>query len=132
MKTWTVDKDGYHIVVSADNVEQAIQQIQIEHPKIALTNADLVPLPTHHRHVRVLKTRIDSGIKAGSFSHIFYDDICEPERIFIYFENCGIQSLGPYDRLEAIDLDECCIHLSADQFEKMKQYFIDHPTKESI
>ena len=60
----------------------------------------------------------------GKFSHTFYDDITET--LFIYFEGGTVQKLGT---VEAPDrLEEFAVWLEPDQYEKMRQYFIDHPT----
>jgi hypothetical protein len=55
MKTWTYSKDGVCAVVSADSVEMA-KKLLAQYD-ISAKNEDLIPLPVHHRHARVLKER---------------------------------------------------------------------------
>lgn len=64
MKTWTCnDFEGHWpvgtaLVVTADNVELAIKMIEEELDKRGLPQKiepkQLIPLPTRHRHVRIL------------------------------------------------------------------------------
>jgi hypothetical protein len=53
LKTWTAKTENAVIVVTAETVEVARAIVERERG-IVLTNADLVPLPTHHRHVRLI------------------------------------------------------------------------------
>jgi hypothetical protein len=53
LKTWTVKRPGYAIVVTAETVELAIRNIAYK-DGITVTAGELIPLPTHHRHVRVI------------------------------------------------------------------------------
>lgn len=57
MKTWTYEKDGVAVVVSAENVEQAIYQLEREGIQGA-RNTDLVPCPVTSRYTRVLKKQV--------------------------------------------------------------------------
>lgn len=53
MKTWTYEKDGFCVVVSAESVEQAVYQLE----KINIQGArheDLIPCPVTSRYTRVL------------------------------------------------------------------------------
>lgn len=57
--TWTYKNDnGLALVVTADEVELArrLVEVRLEHMGIweKIKNEHLVPLPLHHRHVRVL------------------------------------------------------------------------------
>ena len=62
--TWTCTNFTGHypvpvaLVVTADNIEVAIKLVEDELSKIGLPQTikpeQLVPLPTHHRHVRIL------------------------------------------------------------------------------
>lgn len=59
MMTLTYKNDkGLTLVVTADSVELArrLVEVRLEHMGIRekIENTQLVPLPTHHRHVRVL------------------------------------------------------------------------------
>lgn len=56
LKTWTVTRPGYAIVATAETVELAIRNIVFE-TGITVTNEDLIPLPTHHRHVRIINCK---------------------------------------------------------------------------
>lgn len=53
MQTWTFKYDGYYGVISADNIEQAKHQIKTQ-LKIEVPNNFLIPLPVHHRYLRLL------------------------------------------------------------------------------
>lgn len=57
MKTWTYEKDGVAVIVSAENVEQAIYQLE----KINIQgarNADLISCPVTSRYTRVLNKQV--------------------------------------------------------------------------
>lgn len=57
MKTWTYEKDGVAVIVSAENVEQAIYQLE----KINIQgarNVDLIPCPVTSRYTRVLNKQV--------------------------------------------------------------------------
>lgn len=64
MMTWTCNNfTGHHrvgtaLVVTADNIELAIKLVENKLEEIGLPQQiepqQLVPLPTHHRHVRIL------------------------------------------------------------------------------
>lgn len=64
MKTWTcTDFKGHYpvgtaLVVTADNVQLAITMVETQLIQMGLQQTikpvQLVPLPTHHRHVRIL------------------------------------------------------------------------------
>ena len=63
MKTWTCNNfNGYEyygsLTVTADNVQLAITMIETQLIQMGLQQTikpeQLVPLPTHHRHVRIL------------------------------------------------------------------------------
>ena len=66
MKTWACNSFighypvGTALVVTADNVELAITMIEAKLAEIGLpqtiTPEQLIPLPTHRRHVRILCT----------------------------------------------------------------------------
>lgn len=64
----------------------------------------------------------------GKFSHCFYDDLSET--IFLYFHNTTILTLS--DDKPEFEVEEVAVYLSPDEYESMRKYFIDHPTKESI
>lgn len=49
--TWTFNVGGIAGVVSAESVPLAIHLIQ-SNLLVELESVDLIPLPTHHRHVR--------------------------------------------------------------------------------
>jgi hypothetical protein len=53
LKTWTVSRSGFAIVVTAETVELAVRNIIYE-TGITVANKELIPLPTHHRHVRFI------------------------------------------------------------------------------
>lgn len=63
----------------------------------------------------------------GTFSHCMYDNLTEI--LFIYFEK--IHAL-PLDNNPEIDYDELCLYLSPDNYGKMRQYFVEHKTKETL
>lgn len=70
LKTWTSKAHDLAIVVTAETVELAIRNIKYE-LGVDLTATDLLPLPTHHRHVRLIpirpvKTRSETGYKGVS------------------------------------------------------------------
>jgi len=59
MTTWTFSNSTIAIVVTADNVDLAIEMVNqalyvrdITH--LEVKREDLIPLPTHHRHIRTL------------------------------------------------------------------------------
>lgn len=57
MKTWTYEKDGVAVIVSAESVEQAIYQLE----KINIQgarNVDLIPCPVTSRYTRVLNKQV--------------------------------------------------------------------------
>lgn len=56
LKTWTVRRKDFAIVVTADTVELAVRNISYELGLIVAVS-ELVPLPTHHRHVRLINCR---------------------------------------------------------------------------
>lgn len=58
MKTWTYDKESVTVIITADNVETAIQILKRDH-NIEARPTDLIPCPTHHRYSRVLASRLD-------------------------------------------------------------------------
>ena len=65
MKTWTCTTFTGHwpvgtaLVVTADNIEVAIELVEKELAQHNLSQEikpeQLIPLPTHHRHVRILR-----------------------------------------------------------------------------
>ncbi len=59
MTTWTFSNSTIAIVVTADDVDLAIEMVNqalyvrdITH--LEVKREDLIPLPTHHRHIRTL------------------------------------------------------------------------------
>ena len=64
----------------------------------------------------------------AEFSHCMYDDITET--LFMYFNNGTIQDLS--GAVPEQEIEELCIWVDPTQYEKMRQYFIDHPTKETM
>ena len=56
LKTWTVASETHAIVVTAETVELAIRNIVYE-TGLVVSVTDLIPLPTHHRHVRLMIPR---------------------------------------------------------------------------
>jgi hypothetical protein len=53
LKTWTAKTENAVIIVTAETVELAIRNVVYE-LGITLVATDLIPLPTHHRHVRIV------------------------------------------------------------------------------
>jgi hypothetical protein len=53
MQSWTFVKNGKVGVVTADNIDVAKDWL-IQAGIINVDNIELVPLPTHHRHVRII------------------------------------------------------------------------------
>lgn len=53
MTTWTYSKDGVQAVVTADTVTLAAELVSQKINK-PIEVTDLIPLPTHHRYVRIL------------------------------------------------------------------------------
>lgn len=53
LKTWTVRGNSYAIVATAETVELAVRNIVYETGLVVAVD-ELVPLPTHHRHVRLI------------------------------------------------------------------------------
>ena len=56
LNTWTARLSDCVIFVTAETVDQAAQQVAMQTGHI-VANVELVPLPTHHRHVRLISTR---------------------------------------------------------------------------
>jgi hypothetical protein len=56
LKTWTVGRAGYAIIVTAETVELAIRNITYE-TGLVVAVTELIPLPTHHRHVRLINCK---------------------------------------------------------------------------
>jgi len=59
MTTWTFSNSTIAIVVTADNVDLAVETIQLalyvrKIDGVKVKREDLIPLPTHHRHMRTL------------------------------------------------------------------------------
>jgi len=52
-KTWTAKTENAVIIVTAETVELAIRNVVYE-LGITLVATDFIPLPTHHRHVRIV------------------------------------------------------------------------------
>jgi len=53
LKTWTVRCTDCAIVVTADDIDLAISNIQKQFG-ITVQRSELIPLPTHHRYARML------------------------------------------------------------------------------
>lgn len=90
MNTWTLDKYGHHAFVAADNVELAIELL-LQQGICGNTPEDLVPVPTHHRYVRVFKDGENLSPKEWEFikeyfirvQHDTYDfDYHKPNNMF--------------------------------------------------
>lgn len=60
MKTWTCHIHGHSFVVTADDVDFArslivLELLRLKTPTAEVSRVNLIPLPTHHRHVRMIK-----------------------------------------------------------------------------
>lgn len=66
------------------------------------------------------------------FSHAMYDDLTEI--LFLYFEGGTILNLGQADDKELLTQHphEFCIYLDPIEYERMRNYFLERPTKESV
>lgn len=56
--TWTINKDGFVAVVTADDVHTALFWLAKKASGVTLSAVDLVPMPTSTRCVRILQKRI--------------------------------------------------------------------------
>ncbi len=59
MTTWTFSNSYVAMVVTSDNIDLAIETIQLalyarKIDDVKVKREDLIPLPTHHRHMRTL------------------------------------------------------------------------------
>ena len=66
MSSWTYSTGTLAIVVTADNVDLAIEMIESalydqNIDPIYFKRAELIPLPVFHRHVRILYNRNNNG-----------------------------------------------------------------------
>lgn len=67
----------------------------------------------------------------GTFSGAFYDDITET--LFLYFDKTTTLDMSGGKRgFDTNELEELCVFLNPENYEKMRQYFIDHPTKDNL
>lgn len=66
----------------------------------------------------------------GEFSHICYDTYTEA--LFIYFNKATVQDFSSPKVFDPPVIEEVCIHLKKDQYDKLRQYLLLHPTKETL
>ena len=62
--------------------------------------------------------------KRGHFSHCYYDNMCET--VFLYFHNTTVLSLS--GSTPDYEVEEVAIYLEPSKYEAMREYFINHPT----
>lgn len=69
--------------------------------------------------------RQEDSHKKGTFSHIWYD--MDTDTLLMYFNEGSIQDLTTQPQKCVHEFAEFCLHLDADTYNKMRQYFIDNP-----
>lgn len=65
MRTWTCNILGHSFVVTADNIGVAAHMVgcrlkELTGKPYTIYNQDLIPLPTHHRYIRLIERKTDA------------------------------------------------------------------------
>jgi hypothetical protein len=98
LKTWTVRCTDCAIVVTADDVDLAISNIQRQFG-ITVRRSELIPLPTHNRYARML-TPIGETVRTDCNAAI----VAELERLYDEWQMLSVCRDGQISHAKALGM----------------------------